>query len=77
MRELIDYLHTSKDREFARALTSKLLTYALGRSLEFSDDATVDELAHRFAKSGYSLRSLLTMMVAGDEFRGTVRTASD
>lgn len=77
VRELIDYLHTSKDREFARALTSKLLTYALGRSLEFSDDATVDELADRFAKSGYSLRSLLTMMVAGDEFRGTVRTASD
>lgn len=75
VRELIDYLHTNKDHEFARAVTSKLLTYALGRSLEFSDDETVDSLTERFRADGYRLRGLITMMVAGEEFRGQAEPA--
>ena len=42
--DLTDYLITHKSREFARALTAKLLTYALGRSLELGDEETVDDL---------------------------------
>jgi cytochrome c5 len=70
VRELTDYLHANKDREFARALTAKLLTYALGRSLEFTDDETVDELTARFVADGYRLRGLAIMIATSDPFRG-------
>jgi len=70
IRELIDYLHGSKQEEFARALTAKLTTYALGRSLEFSDDAAVDELTADFRDGGYRLRRLITMIVASEPFHG-------
>ncbi len=68
--ELLDYMLRHKSREFARALTAKLLTYALGRSLERGDDATVDALTRNFIAGGYRLRSLITMIVTGDSFRG-------
>ncbi len=68
--ELLDYMLRNKSREFARALTAKLLTYALGRSLEFSDDEAVDALTRKFIDGGYRLRSLITMIVTGDSFRG-------
>ncbi len=71
LESLIEYMLHNKDREFARALTSKLLTYALGRSLEFSDDKSVDELTEKFIAGGYSLRELITMIVSGKSFRGS------
>ena len=70
LESLIDYMLHQKDREFARALTSKLLTYSLGRSLEFNDDKTVDELTEKFIAGGYSLRDLITMIVTSESFRG-------
>jgi len=44
--------HLLEDRreQFARAFTSKLLTYALGRRLELIDQKTVDELTSKFIK---------------------------
>ena len=68
--DLTNYLITHKSREFARALTAKLLTYALGRSLELGDEETVDDLTTRFIESGYRLRQLITMIVTSEPFRG-------
>ena len=53
---------------FSRALTEKMLAYALGRSLEFSDDDTVEALTQRFAKGDYQLRGLITSIVQSEEF---------
>ena len=60
-------LKIEKDK-FARALTAKLLTYALGRSLDFSDEETIDVLATRFAKDDYRIRSLLVAIVTSEAF---------
>ena len=67
---LLDYMLRNKSRDFARALTAKLLTYALGRSLESGDDETVEALTRNFIDGGYRLRSLITMIVTDDSFRG-------
>ena len=53
---------------FAAALTRKLLAYALGRSLEFSDDAAVSALTQRFEKGDYQLRALITGIVQSEDF---------
>ena len=37
-------------KRFARAIVTKLLTYALGRSLELADRETVDPLTKEFAE---------------------------
>lgn len=70
VNDLIDYLHDQRPNDFARALTAKLLSYALGRSLELDDEQEVDALTERFAEGGYRLPHLITMIVAGDPFQG-------
>ncbi len=70
LADLKAYLVTHKSQEFARTLVVKLLTYALGRTLEFSDDETVDNLSLRFVKSGYKLKTLIRDIVCGELFRG-------
>ncbi len=66
---LADFLLQHKGRQFARALTSKMLAYALGRSLGREDDDELDELTSRFEDSGYRLRELCTIVVTSDSFR--------
>lgn len=61
-------LLTERKNQFARALTAKLLTYALGRSLHFSDQSTVDSLARNFAKNGYQLAPLIQEIVSSKPF---------
>ncbi|MGH7137930.1 MAG: DUF1588 domain-containing protein [Pirellulales bacterium] len=47
IRELTHILVTSRRRDFYRCLSEKLLTYALGRGLDYYDVYTVDELVDR------------------------------
>ena len=63
--------HLLEDRreQFARAFTSKLLTYALGRRLELTDQKTVTELTSKFIKSDYRIRDLIHLIVASKTFR--------
>ena len=57
-----------KDR-FARCLTEKLLTYALGRGLGDYDAPTVDAIAAAVAKDDYLFRTLILEVVKSDPFR--------
>ena len=63
--------HLLEDRreQFARAFTSKLLTYALGRRLELIDQKTVDELTSKFIKSEYRIKDLIYLIVASKTFQ--------
>jgi hypothetical protein len=54
---------------FARALTAKLLTYALGRGLEKSDRRTVRIIADRVARSDYRFSSLVLEIVKSPPFQ--------
>ena len=68
LEDLRSYLVEQKSREFSRTIVVKLLTYALGRSLEFTDNETVDELCTEFEKSNYRLKHLITEIVCCDAF---------
>lgn len=69
MTGLKDYLLKVKREQFARAVVVKVLTYALGRSLELADESTVDQLTAQFAKSGYRLSNLIVAIVQSERFR--------
>lgn len=58
------------DREaFTRALTAKLMTYALGRGLERSDRHTVKTIARRVAEQDYRFSNLILEIVNSRPFQ--------
>ena len=69
MEALKDYLLTERREQFARAFVVKLLTYALGRSLEFSDEKHIDALTHRFADDKMRVQTLVQSIVKSEVFR--------
>ncbi len=63
------YLTTARKDDFARSLVTRLVTYALGRRMELSDQATIDELMEGFAANDYRLRGLILSIVTSDLFQ--------
>jgi hypothetical protein len=55
--------------DFARCLTEKLLTYALGRGLERYDKRTVAEITAKSAASGYRMQELIGEVVRSLPFQ--------
>jgi hypothetical protein len=66
--ELIAIL-SGRDREFAACMAEKLLTYALGRGLEYYDKCTIDEIVQESEASDFRFSSLLTSIVRSEPFR--------
>ncbi|MEM7012375.1 MAG: DUF1592 domain-containing protein, partial [Verrucomicrobiota bacterium] len=60
-------LLADEDR-FLRCLAEKTLTYALGRTLEFSDEAVLDELVAEMRANDLTLRSLIQAIVHHEVF---------
>ena len=54
---------------FAKCLTEKMMTYALGRGLEFYDRRAVDGVTAALAKNDYKFSALVTEIVKCDPFR--------
>jgi hypothetical protein len=67
-RELKAILKARKD-EFSRCFTEKMLTYALGRGLEYYDSCTVDEIASSLAQDNYKFLTLIQKIVASEPFQ--------
>ena len=65
-----------RKEEFARQFTSKLLGYALGRSLQDGDQCTVQKLMDTMAKNGYQTRTLIRDIVVSTPFRNTQADAA-
>jgi hypothetical protein len=61
---------------FAKAVTSKLLTYALGRGLEPYDQRTVRTIARRLPEQDYRFSSLVLEIVNSTPFRMRKGTAT-
>ena len=61
---------------FVTALTEKLLTYALGRGVEYGDAPAVRAVIRRAASEGYRLPSLIVALAESTPFQMR-RTASD
>ena len=66
--ELRRILLDDKDA-FARGLTGKLLTYALGRGLERYDRLTVNAISRKLAANGYRFSTLVSEIVNSAPFR--------
>ena len=65
MREIL----TAMQADFARCLTEKMLTYALGRGLKTYDKRTVAELDEKLAASGYGFQTLVSEIVHSVPFQ--------
>ena len=61
---------------FVTTLTEKLLTYALGRGVEYGDAPAVRAVIRRAASEGYRLPSLIVALAESTPFQMR-RTASD
>ena len=65
---LQEYLIKNKSGELAEALSRRMLGYALGRQLQFSDDETVAELTRVFQGGEYRVSRLLEGIVTSRAF---------
>ena len=68
MEDLKAYLIEERKEQFGRALVTKLFTYALGRSLELTDEETIDELTADLLAHDYQLQRLVSEVVTSDAF---------
>ena len=66
--DLQKHLLNGRRDQFSKALVSKLLTYALGRSLDLDDELLIEKLGEDFAKNGYRLPSLMKNIVTSRPF---------
>ena len=67
--ELKAVLKTEMKDRFARGLVRYMLAYSLGRSLDYTDSGTVDELLMQFQASGYQLEELMVAITKSQAFR--------
>ncbi len=66
--ELVQILKNRK-QDVARAFAEQLLTYALGRGLQYTDRCEVRELTRSVASRGYRFSALISEIVTSDPFR--------
>lgn len=68
VESLKQHLLTVRKNDFARSLVTRLLSYAVGRRMELTDQATIDELTTSFAANDYRLRGLIQSITSSDLF---------
>jgi hypothetical protein len=67
-RELKSILKARQD-EFVKCLTEKMLTYGLGRGVEYSDRGAVHDIAGAVEAGGYKFSSLILAIVNSEPFQ--------
>lgn len=65
---LLSYLHQHRQDEFVDNLCRKLLSYALGRNLQLSDDALVETMRARLAEDDHRFSGLITTIITSSQF---------
>lgn len=58
-----------REAEFRDCVTEKLLTYALGRGVEFQDKCTVQAISAAVSKQGNKFSALVLEIVKSDAFQ--------
>lgn len=67
--ELKKILATSRQEDFQRCLTEKMLTYAIGRGVEYYDAPTVNKIVAEMRKNGGRIRELIYGVVESAPFQ--------
>jgi hypothetical protein len=62
-------LLVEQDDKFARCLTEKLMTFALGREVEIGDRPAIDKILVKHGRDGSGLRDLVKLVVLSESFR--------
>jgi len=57
------------DHQFVQAFTENLMTYALGRSLDYHDMPTVRRIVRQAGAANYTFRSIVLGVISSDAFR--------
>ena len=65
---LRQYIREKRQNDFVDNLCSKLLVYALGRSVMLSDDSLIKEMHTRLAANDYRFRNLVENIVTSKQF---------
>lgn len=68
VEQLKKFLLNDRRDQFAHAFVTKLVTYALGRSLDLADQPEIEKLTHQFAKDGYRIQPLIREIAASQLF---------
>jgi len=68
-RELLEILSRKKGHQFVRALSEKLLIYALGRGLEFPDRCAIDRIVANNARDNFRFSALLSEIIESTPFQ--------
>jgi hypothetical protein len=76
IRELKAIIKDRHRLDFYRCLTEKLLTYALGRGLEYYDEATVDQIVARLDRQQGKFSAVLMGIVESSPFQKQRRSES-
>jgi len=63
--------------QFVRTVAEKLLTYALGRGVEYYDMPTVRSVVRQASEDDYRLRSLVLAVVKSEAFRMNMKAGGD
>jgi hypothetical protein len=69
IRQLKTIIKTERRQDFYRCVTEKLLNYALGRGLEYSDEHAIDEIVERLEADGGKFSTLLAGIVNSPQFQ--------
>src|SRR5205823_3634461 len=69
VRDLKRVLTTDRRPDYYRCLTEKLLTYALGRGLEYYDVDAVDRIVERLEREGGRMSALVTGVIESAPFQ--------
>lgn len=70
LKRILSKNHRAK---FYRCLTEKMMTYALGRSVDYNDTQTIDDIVTQLESSGATARSLLKAVVMSPGFQRTAK----
>ena len=65
---MLDYIREHRQNEYLDNLSRKLLAYALNRSLQLSDELTVERMEARLAAGGYKFSELVETIVTSPQF---------
>ena len=66
---LKDYLVTDRKRAFADSLVSRLLTYAMGRSLELGDQEAVATISNHVESEDFRMKDLIKKVISSETFQ--------
>jgi hypothetical protein len=66
---LKEILANKRKQDLYRCISEKLLTYAIGRGVEYYDSTTIDQLTRRMEKNGGTLRELIQGIVESAPFQ--------